>query len=204
MTAMTITKIREQKNGRFAVYVDGEYVLSADKRSIDICGITNGAQISQQELDTLAATANEQKATDRAMTILSYRDHSKQELKRKLERTLGEEQAEKTVQKMEDLGLVNDDAYAEKLAAELLDRRLMGADRAVFEMTRRGIDRRMASEIVERLDINPQERISRFLSKKYPNGLDDEKVYRRAVSALTRNGFRWDDIRQVLREFDTD
>jgi regulatory protein len=198
---MTITDIKQQKNGRFAIYADGEYVLSVDERTLTQSNVSRGGETSRRELEELAEAAGEQYAADRALTILSYRDHSKEELRRKLTRTVGDEQAERAVRRMEELGLVNDDSYAEKLAKELLDRRLMGADRALFEMTRRGLDRSAASEVIERLDTDPQKRIVRFLSKKYPGGLSDEKERRRATAALSRNGFRWDDIRQALREY---
>ena len=198
---MIITNIRQQNNGRFAIYADGEYVLSVDQRTLTESDISRGGETSKQELDNLAAAADDRTATDRAMTILSYRDHSKEELRRKLTRTVGDDQAEKAAQKMEDIGLVNDENYAEKLAEELLDRRMMGASRALFEMTRRGLDRSTARDVIERLDTDPQERIGRFLSKKYPQGISDEKELRRATAALSRNGFRWDDIRSVLQEY---
>lgn len=198
---MIITDIKQQKNGRLAVYADGEYALSVSPETLAQSNIIKGAQVTAQELNELSRAASEQNAKDKALTILSYRDHSKEELRRKLARTVGEEQAEKTAQHMQEIGLVNDEDYAEKLAQELLDRRLMGADRVLFEMTRRGLDRSMSSEVIERLDSDPDERIRRFLERKYPRGLKDEKERRRATAALSRNGFRWDDIRAVLREY---
>lgn len=199
---MIITDIKQQKNGRFAVYADGEYVLSISPQVLLQTNIAKGVQVTEEELEELVRAAKEQTANDRAFTILSYRDHSKEELRRKLARTVGEEQAEKTAQHMEDLGLVNDEEYAEKLAQELLERRLMGADRVLFEMTRRGIDRSISSEVIERLDRNPEERIRRFLERKYPRGLKEEKERRRATAALSRNGFRWEEIREVLRDYE--
>ena len=195
---MIITEIKRQKNGRFAVYADGEYALSVNERMLSEPFLIKGGEILQEQLDALAAADSAQKANDRALTILSYRDHSKEELRRKLTRTVGADEAEKAARHMEELGLVNDDDFAEKLAEELLDRRLMGADRALFEMTCRGLDRETAREVIERLDTDPQERIARFLSKKYPNGFADEKERRRATAALSRNGFRWDDIKCAM------
>lgn len=199
---MIITNIKQQKNGRIGIYSDGEFMLSLDGHTFSQSNLVKGGEVSREELEELAAATGDQFANDRAMTILSYRDHSKEELCRKLTRTVGEEQAEKAARHMEEIGLVNDESYAEKLAEELLDRRLMGADRVLFEMTRHGLDREISQEVIERLDTDPQERILRFLSKKYPNGLDDEKERRRATAALARNGFKWDDIRCALRDYE--
>lgn len=172
---MTITKIKKQKNGRIGIYADGEFVLSLDEATFSQSSLVKGGEVSQHEFEELAAVTGDQFANDRAMTILSYRDHSKEELRRKLIRTVGEEQAEKAAQHMEDIGLVNDESYAEKLAEELLDRRLMGADRAIFEMTRHGLDRETSKEVIERLDTDPQERIGRFLAKSIPTALKTRK-----------------------------
>jgi regulatory protein len=201
---MIITEIREQKNGRFAIYADGEYILSADASTIGLSNLRKGAEISAPDLEAFAKAAQEQFAKDKAFTFLSYRDHSKEELRRKLLRSVDEETADIAAQRMEDLGLVNDEAYAEKFARELLNTRLMGADRAIYEMTRRGLDRELACEAVELFDTEPEERIKRFIKKKYPRGISDEKDRRRALAALSRNGFRWDEIREALRDYDED
>lgn len=196
---MTVTEIRRQKNGRYALYLDGEYSLSIDERTFSRSGLIKGSEVTAERLAELEKEAGEQSADDRAMSILALRDHSREELRRKLSRAVGEELAERTVGHMEELRLVDDESYAEKLAEELLDRRLMGADRALYEMTRRGLDKETSREVIERLDTDPRARIERFLRKKYPQGLGDEKDRRRAVAALSRNGFRYDDIREALR-----
>jgi Uncharacterized protein conserved in bacteria len=196
---MIVTNIRRQKNGRFAVYADGEYRLSLDERTLAQSGLEKGADISQDTLEKLAGAAEDFKADDRAMTILSLRDHSKEELRRKLARTVGQEEADKASDHMEALGLIDDGRFAERLAQELLDRRLFGADRAVYELVRRGIGRTAAEELVARLDTEPQVRILRFLQKKYPGALTDEKERRRATAALSRNGFKWDEIHEAMR-----
>lgn len=201
---MKVTDIKQQKNGRFAVYVDGEYSLSLYKDTLLETSFAKDSEVTQKELDEAEEKDLERKANERALTILSYRDHSKEELRKKLVRTVGEKDAEKAAEHMEEIGLINDSEYAEKLANELLNSRLMGADRAVFEMTRRGIERNTAREIIERKDDNTCERIRRFIEKKYPRGISDETVRKRAVGALQRNGFRWDDIRDALNDINDD
>lgn len=201
---MIITEIREQKNGRFAIYADGQYIMSADANTLGLSNLRKGMEISPQELETFAKAAQEQFAKDKAFTFLSYRDHTKEELRRKLLRSVDDETADSAAQKMVDLGLVNDETYAEKFACELLNIKLFGADRAIYEMTRRGLDRELARETVEQLDTNPHERIKRFINKKFPRGFADEKERRRAVAALSRYGFKWDEIREALRDYDED
>lgn len=199
---MLITNIRQQKNGRFAIYADGEYILSADAQTLALSHLKKGVEITAQELNEFAKDERLQFAKDKALTFLSYRDHSKEELRRKLLRSVDEDSAEIATQRMEELGLVDDESFAEKFAREMLEKRLMGANRVVFEMERHGIERELAQETVERLDVEPEERALRFLRKKYPHGIEDEKVRRRVAAALSRNGFRWDEIRGAMREYE--
>lgn len=199
---MKITQIREQKNGRFAIYADGEYRLSADAQTIALNNLHCNAEISEDELETFAKSATEQFAKDKALTLLSYRDHSKEELKRKLERSVDEETADMAATRMEELGLVDDNAFAEKFAREMLFKRLYGKSRVLYEMEKKGLDRELSREIVEQLDLDSARRAKNFIEKKYPRGIADEKIRRRAVSALQRNGYRWDDIKEALRALD--
>lgn len=199
---MKVTDIKQQKNGRYAIYTDGEYALSVGRDTLLDSPIDREAEITRDQLDMLSQKDGENIAHERALTILSYRDHSKEDLRRKLVRTVGEENAKKAADEMEAAGLVNDEEFASKLAAELLHNRLMGKDRALFEMQKHGLDRETASEAIEREDTDISERIKRFIEKKYPRGIAEEKDRRRAVAALQRNGFRWDDIKEALLSFD--
>ena len=56
---------------------------------------------------------------------------------------------------------------------------------------------------ISELDIDVHEQIRAVIEKKYRN-LSDEKVKRRAVAALQRLGYRWDDIKSVLSEYNED
>ena len=57
--------------------------------------------------------------------------------------------------------------------------------------------------LCDELDIDVHEQIRAVIEKKYRN-LSDEKVTRRAVAALQRLGYRWDDIKSVLSEYNED
>lgn len=64
----------------------------------------------------------------------------------------------------------------------------------------KGIDRELAEEIIEEIDFDPCDGIRAVIDRKYKN-INDEKIRRRAVAALQRLGYGWDDIKTVLREY---
>ena len=61
------------------------------------------------------------KARERALYLLEYRDHSFKELYDKLEKNYSNEVCEAVMQKMVELGLINDEEYAEKYARQLFE-----------------------------------------------------------------------------------
>ena len=147
--------------------------------------------------------SNERRAKEKALWLLSYREHSKKELEDKIRRTSDDESAQKAVDRMEELGLVDDERFARHYAEKLLNTKHMSMRGIAYELTRKGIDRETAEELCEELDVDVSEQIRAVIDKKYRN-LSDEKVKRRAVAYLQRLGYRWDDIKSVLSEYNED
>mgnify|MGYP003610110901 FL=1 len=134
------------------------------------------------------------------MWLISYRDHSKKGLTDKIKRACDEESAEKAVERMEELGLVNDENFARRYAEQLLFSKHNAPRGAVRQLVQKGIDRELAEEIIEEIDFDPCDGIRAVIDRKYKN-INDEKIRRRAVAALQRLGYGWDDIKTVLREY---
>ncbi len=102
---------------------------------------------------------------------------------------------------MEELGLVNDEAYARQLAEVLLGKKGYGVRRARQELLQKGIDRELTEELLEEMAPDPEEKLREIVERKYRKNLGDEKGYRRTVAALQRLGYGWEDIKTVLAEF---
>lgn len=139
------------------------------------------------------------RARERALYLLGYRDHSKQELLSKLKRTNNEEASIYAVNRMEELGLINDEVYAKKLARDLIFRKKISGQRLKIEMFKKGIDKELIDQTIEEIDCNPEVQMRSILQKKYSQYQNDEKVKRRAISALQRLGYKWDDIKSVIK-----
>ena len=126
---------------------------------------------------------------------------SKKELIEKIQRTTSKEAARSAADRMEELGLVNDEEFAKRYAAELFNRKGFSGRRAQYELLQKGIDKEIIAQVVEELEPNPAEKIKEIIEKKYLRCLQDEKGYRRAVNGLQRLGYRYEDIRQAISCF---
>ena len=197
---MLITAVEPRRKAMCALYLDGEFVMNLDARTLIENRFDVGREIDDEDLHEIIKLSNERRAKEKALWLISYRDHSKKELTDKIKRTSDEESAEKAVERMEELGLVNDELYAQRYAHKLIFSKHMSKNAVVFELARKGIDRDVAEEILDNIEVDESQQIREIIDKKYRN-LNDEKVKRRAVSALQRLGYRWDDIRCVLDEY---
>ena len=198
---MLITAIEPRRKAMSALFIDGEFVMNLDTRTLIENRFDVGREIGDEDLKEIIELSNERRAKEKALWLISYRDHSKKELKEKIMRTCDEESAEKAVERMEDLGLVNDENFARQYARKLLYQKKMTKRTAVFELSRKGIDKETAEMILEEFDIDYRENIREIIEKKYRN-IQDEKIKRRAAAALQRLGYGWDDIKAVLYEYE--
>ena len=158
-------------------------------------------ELDDEQLHVLLQKSDAARAKEKALYLLEHRPHAKRELERKLSRTVSEDAARAAAGRMEELGLVDDEDYARRLAQELA-RKGYAAPRAAQELARRGVDRDLARSAAQEAVSDPGEALRALIARKYARRLGDEKGRRQTVAALQRLGYRWDEIRSALREFD--
>lgn len=198
---MLITAIEPRRKGLSALFIDGEFAMNLDTQALLENRFDVGRDISDEDLKEMIELSNERRAKEKALWLISYRSHSKKELKDKIRRTCDDSSAEKAVERMEELGLVNDEEYARQFARKLLLQKKMARRAAMLEMSRKGIDKETAEAALDEVDVDHRENIRYIIEKKYRD-IGDEKIKRRAVAALQRLGYGWDDIRAVLNEYE--
>ncbi len=84
---MRITAIEPRRKGLSAVYIDGEFAMKLDTQTLLENRADVGREISDEELKKLIELSNERRAKEKALWLISYRSHSKKELKEKIRRT---------------------------------------------------------------------------------------------------------------------
>ena len=199
---MRITAVKPRRKGLSGLYLDEEFVMNLDTKTLLENRFDVGREIDDEELKDVIKQSNARRAKEKALWLLTYRAHSKKELEDKLRRTCDADAAETAVTRMEELGLSNAGAYAESCARRLLLDKKMTRRAALYELTRKGIDKETAEAVLEEIDVDYRENIRSIIEKKYRD-IRDEKVRRRAVAALQRLGYGWEDIKAVLETYDT-
>ena len=202
--------IIEAKQGRYNkihISIDGEYLTTVDSDFWYSCGYVSGDSLDDGELAAFKCAAGSRRAFNAALDLLSRREHSKKELYTKLCRKFDSEAVESAVERLCELGMVDDERFAELYAKELYERKGMGDRRIIYELCSRGISGETAKAAVEALHIDCDEsednvqRIVDIIEKKYYNITNDEKQRRRAWNALQRLGYSPSDIRRAFNAF---
>lgn len=198
---MELTAAEPRRRGLTQLFLDGEPAVKVDTETFLRSGWKPGAQISDEELYELIQASDERRAREKAMYLLEHRNHSKKELTDKIARTAASREAAKAAaDRMEELGLLNDESYARDLARELFTRKRYGAGRVRQELRLKGIDSELIDELLEEYgdEDSALENIRAILERKYGDWEEDEKTRRRAFGALQRLGYSYDLIRRAM------
>ena len=197
----TITQIKETKKGRLALFLDGEFAFSLDEDTFAAAALHEEDEVEEWRLEELRKQSDTRKALDKAMDLLSLRDHAAGELYQKLCRKFDGPSAAYAVAKAQELGLLDDAQFARRRAAELLRKRK--SRRAILDdLTAKGIDRDTAAGAVETLyageEQDPEltaavQLVQRHYAAKLAAGRRDQ-----VAAALARRGFSHAVIRQAL------
>lgn len=197
---MIVTAIEPRRKSFSAIFIDGEYALKLDTETVIAERLKIGEEIDDERLHELIKASDTKRAKEKALWLISYRDHSEGELRQKLLRDFGEEAADKAIERLCELGLINDEGFARKYA-ESLSHKHMSQRQIEQKLRQKGLDKELTSETLEDLNLDEKEEIRALINKKYLRKLSDEGDLRRTIAALQRRGFGYSDIRSVIEEF---
>lgn len=199
---MIITDVQPRRHRLSQLFIDGEAAVKIDTETWLRSGLMPGDEIDDERLHRLLQDSAAHRAHEKALYLLEHRAHSKKELERKIARAeFDREAAKAAAERMEELGLIDDEQYARRLAQELFTRKRFGVRRVKQELREKGIADNIVAMVLEEFSPETEEtveKIRELIERKYPAAQEDEKVRRRAVAALQRYGYSLEDIFSVL------
>ncbi len=199
---MELTAAEPRRHRLTQLYIDGEPAVKVDTETYLQAGLRPGDTLTDEELHALILASDARRANEKALYLLEHRDHSKKELTEKIARTATSvEAAQAAAQRMEELGLVDDENYARRRAKELFTRKKYGPYRVRQELRLKGIDSELIDQLLaEYAGELQEENLRQVLERKYPGWREDEKQRRRAINGLQRLGYSYEQIRHGMKE----
>ena len=196
---MRITAIEPRRKSLVAIYLDGQSAGQIDYETAVRLNIRAGDTLTDAEWTHLCAESDAARAKSYALWLLERRSYTAGMLREKMRGAHSAAAIDAALERVQELGLVNDADYARRYAAELIRLRHFSAPRIEQELRRRGIDRDLArqtaAETIAEYARDPCDAIRALLNTKFSNKYNDVKGRRRTVAALQRVGYRGGEFR---------
>lgn len=195
-------KPSQRVQGRWLAMLEDGSILRVGQQEIADFALYAGRELTEEEAAALTAGLRSRQMRERALELLSRKPQSRRELARKLnEWGAGPEEADAVCDRMEELGYLNEAAYAARIV-EVYSARGFGEKKLRDELYRRGVPREEWDEALARVEDSTQA-IDDFLQKKLTGWTGDRKQLQKVTAALARRGFSWSDIRDALARYET-
>lgn len=200
---MKITKLSpsQHKKGRFLVTLENGDLLRVSENEMISFSLYAGMDLDEETLVRLRQSTSLTSFKEYALNALSVRSMSRHELRQKLEeKDCPPAQALEIVDRLTELGYLNDAAYAVTLVRHYTAKGY-GPYKIREELFRRGVPREHWDEALSQAEV-PDEAIDTFIARKL-RGIEhpDRKDLKRVSDALARRGFSWNDISTALRRY---
>ena len=200
------------KGEKIHLSLDGEYIATVNADYWFTCGIKSGSEVTPQQLEELLAESARRKMMNKALDLLSMRDYSRRELSDKLvtkawekkeqkDMDLGslKQQASDICDRLEELGLLNEERFARSYVDELLRRKHLSKSGLKTALIQKGVQRDIIETVLEEVEVDPVEQVRELLATKFKTrDLSDEKQRTRTVNALLRLGYRYGEINAAM------
>ena len=99
---------------------------------------------------------------------------------------------------------LDDEKYARKLCAYLLESKNLSKRHLAAEMAKRGLSRDLISQVLEEVEVDPVSQIVQLLQTKFAAKLQAENGVQKVTAALLRKGFTYAEIKSAFYRLETD
>lgn len=200
---MTVTKLEPVTKTKYKVFLDEEFAFVLYKGELSRYGIREGEQIDGEVRRRVMEEVILKRAKLRAMHLLEDMDRTEAGLLEKLRQGLYPEEAvEGALQYVKSFGYIDDLQYAKRF---IQSRKQTKSKREIYaQLCSKGVSSDQIELAFEECADSGSERdaILQIFRKKRvdPAHATDEELHK-IYGYLSRKGFRYDDIRQVIQNY---
>jgi regulatory protein len=209
---ITALKIQARDKDRVNVFVDGKYSFSLDITQVAELGIKTGAEYTDDELRELENESQFGKLYTRTLEYVLIRPRSQREVRDYLYRKtrdtptkqggvkkgVSKELTERVFDRLSAKGYIDDEKFARFWIENRNVRKGTSFRKLKAELAAKGVGSDLADALLGQSDRQELDELRKVVAKKAAKYDDPQKL----MAYLLRQGFRYDDIRQVLEEED--
>ncbi len=223
---MKVTKIQQQqkRKDRYSIYINEKYLFSLNEFQLAGSGLRIGKELTPSEVENFATESQFGKAYERSLNYVMVRPRSQKEIKDYLTRTylypkpksyvdkngqrhFKQQEVDKAkvsnlivrvMERLADKGHINDQRFTESWVQSRMLHKNPSKRKLEQELYAKGIDQKIIATVLQNEDLNEQDNLLELVKKKRKllRYQDDQKL----IAYLLRQGFNYDDIRDIINE----
>jgi regulatory protein len=204
---LLITKIEKQKKARsrWNIHIDGVFFCGLYADTILKYGLHVNEDFSEKKLHEIKEYDEYIYGKEIALNFLSYRIRTVSEIRKKLkEKKISAKTSNKIIAYLEDSGLTNDEEFAKALIEEKIKNKPVGIRVLKQKLFEKGVPKQVGEEVLEKVFENVDEKSLAMVNyrKLQPKlkGKDKNEQKRKVYEYLTRKGFGYDVINEIIYE----
>lgn len=203
---MQVTKIEAVTKTKWKVELDGQFAFVLYKKELSRFGIEEDRELSKELYEQIKKEVVLKRAKLRAMHLLTDMARTESQLRDKLKKNMyPDDVITQAIDYVKSFGYINDDQYTENFIQSRMGTKSRKEIYAL--LLRKGL----SSEQIDRaFEVcyergGEQEAIRQLIRKKRVDILhaSDEELHK-LYGYLARKGFQYDDIRQVIQNYEDD
>lgn len=209
---ITALKTQVRDKSRINVFVDGKYSFSLDITQVADLGIKTGNEYSESELIELENESQFGKLYMRSLEYALTRPRSFREMRDYLYRKtrdtrmktgqikkgVSKELTERVFDRLVEKGYLDDTKFARFWVENRNVRKGSSLRKLQTELQSKGVERSIIEEVLGDTDRSDKSELRKVVEKKAKRYDDPQKL----MAYLMRQGFRYDDVKEVLAEED--
>ena len=193
-------KPSQRVEGRWLAFLEDGAILRLSENEVIDFALYAGKELSEEESAALQDSVRRSALKGKTIELLSRKPQSRKEVERKLTQwEASEEEAAALCDRMEELGYLDDSAYAARVVRHY-SAKGYGERKLRDELYRRGVPRDLWDAALEQAE-SPDGAIDAFVAKKLAGKELDRKELKKVSDALARRGYQWNDISAALRRY---
>jgi len=193
-------KPSKRVQGRWLAVLEDGCILRVGENEVIEFALFAGKELTAEEAERLQSAARRSGLKEKTIELLARKPMSRKETEQKLRIwEASEDEISAICERMEELGFLNDAAYAARLVRHY-SAKGYGLRKLKDELYHRGVPREFWEDALQQAEESTGA-IDAFLTKKLAGGTPDRKELKKISDALARRGFSWSEIDEGIRRY---
>lgn len=164
--------------------------------------LKEGKEVDEEWLTDVCHESAYRRCLSKGMWYLSRRSHCSGELYRKLVSDYTDNICSRALARLQELGLIDDEAFASRMAEQMIEEKGISPRAAALHMAAKGVDMNLAKKVIAAREDDPMLPLKALVEKKYLRGIKTEKDHKKAITSLMRKGYTYGEVKSAFEEYD--